>query len=485
MQNTHKHDIVIIGAGVSGSACARELSRYRADILVIEKEADVGCATSKANSAIVHAGYDAANGSLMARLNVAGSRKMEALSAQLGFPYRRNGSMVVCLAQEDLPQLQKLYENGVANGVEGLQILSAEAARAKEPHLSPAVVAALWAPSGAIVCPFQLTVALAENAFTNGVQFAFNTAVTGLEKSEEGWLVHTDKGDTAARCVVNAAGVYADRFHNLVSADKIHITPRKGEYLLLDRREEGHHHVDATIFQLPGKYGKGVLVSPTVHGNLIVGPTARDIQDKENTATTAEGLAEVAEKAALSVVDLPMRSVITSFTGLRAHEDHHEFVIGVPEDAPGFVDVAGIESPGLSSAPAIGEMVAGIVQDLLGLEPNPAFVPRREAPVITRHLSPEAFNALIQKDPAYGRMVCRCCQITEGEILDAIRRPLGATTVDGVKHRAGARMGRCQGGFCTPRILELLARELGVPMEEVTQNGGASRFILGANKDAL
>ncbi len=478
-------DVVIIGAGVSGCACARELARYTADILVLDKEADVGGGTSKANSAIVHAGFDAAHGSLMAKLNVEGSRLMEPLARELGFPYRRNGSLVVCLSEEDRPRLQALYENGLANGVEGLQILTGDEAREKEPNLAPGVVAALWAPTGAIVCPFNLTVALGENAFTNGVRFQFNTAVTGLDRAPGGgWLVHTDKGDIGARCVVNAVGVYADVFHNMVSAQKIHITPRKGEYLLLDARE-GRHHVDATVFQLPGKYGKGVLVSPTVHGNLIVGPTARDIDDKEDTATTAAGLAEVEAKAALSVAGVPFRTVITSFTGLRAHEDGHEFVIGEPADAPGFVDVAGIESPGLSAAPAVGAMVSGIVRDRLGLAPNPNFDPHRDGIIYTRLLTPEQFNALIKKDPAYGRMVCRCCHVTEGEVLDAIRRPLGATTVDGIKHRVGVRMGRCQGGFCTPRVLELLAQELGVPMEAVTQNGGDSRFVLGANKDAL
>lgn len=478
------YDVIIIGAGVSGCAVARELARCKADILVLDKEADVCGGTSKANSAIVHAGFDAAAGSLMAKLNVEGSRMMEPLSEELGFPYRRNGSLVVCLSEEDRPQLQKLYENGIANGVEGLEILTGDEARAKEPNLAPTVVAALWAPTGGIVCPFNLTVALGENAFTNGVKFQFRTTVTGLEKTDSGWRVKTDKGDVETRCVVNAAGVYADVFHNMVSADKIHITPRKGEYLLLDRRE-GRHHVDATVFQLPGKFGKGVLVAPTVHGNLLVGPTAHDIDDKTNTATTAAGLAEVAEKAALSVADVPVRTVITSFTGLRAHEDGHEFIIGVPKDAPGFVDVAGIESPGLSSAPAIGVMAAGIVRDMLHLPPNPDFDPHRDAPIMTRFLTPEQFNDVIAKDPAYGQIVCRCCHVTEGEILTAIRRPLGATTVDGIKHRTGVRMGRCQGGFCTPRILELLARELGVTMDEVTQNGGDSRYILGVNKDTL
>ncbi len=477
-----QHDIVIVGAGVVGCAIARELARCKADILVLEQGADVCCGTSKANSAIVHAGFDAAHGSLMAKLNVQGSRMMEPLSRELGFAYRRNGSLVVCLAGEDLPRLRALYENGTANGVEGLELLSGEAARAKEPNLSPNVVAALWAPTGAIVCPFGLTIALAENAFANGVRFRFGTKVTALAKTGAGWRLETSAGPVAARCVVNAAGVWADVLHNMASAQKIHITPRRGEYLLLDWRA-GRHHVDATVFQLPGRYGKGVLVTPTVHGNLLIGPTASDIEDREGTDTTAAGLAEVAQKAALSVADLPLNTVITSFAGLRAHEDGHEFILGEPADAPGFFDAAGIESPGLSSAPAIGVTVAQMVRERLRPAENPAFDPHREPMLLTKLLSPEAYAALIQKDPAYGRVVCRCRQVTEGEILDAIRRPLGATTVDGIKHRVGARMGRCQGGFCTPRILALLAQELGVPMEAVTQNGGDSRFVLDAGKN--
>lgn len=478
-----KHDIIIIGAGVSGCACARELSRYTADILVLEKESDVCCGTSKANSAIVHAGFDAASGSLMAKLNVEGSKRMEALSGELDFSYRRNGSLVVCLDPEELPKLKNLYENGIRNGVEGLELLSGEQARTKEPNLADSVVAALWAPTGAIVCPFGLTIALAENAFQNGVQFRFNTRVDRIEKDGNEYRLLTTSGLLTARCIINAAGVYSDVFHNAVSREKIRITPRKGEYLLLDRSAGGH--VKSTVFQLPGKYGKGVLVSPTVHGNLLVGPTAHDIGDRDDVSTTAAGLAEVTEKAGRSVRNIPFRSVITSFSGLRAHEDRHEFIIGMPEDAPGFVDVAGIESPGLSSAPAIGLRVAEIVRDWLSLRENPGFNPNRKGILDPKTLSQDEYNRLIRREPAYGRTVCRCEQVTEGEILDAIRRPLGARDLDGIKRRTRAGMGRCQAGFCTPRVMALLAQETGRPLETVTKKGGFSLLLVGENKDTL
>lgn len=365
------YDIIIIGAGVSGCACARELSRYDAKILVVEKEEDVCCGTSKANSAIVHAGYDAAHGSLMAKLNVEGSRRMPALAKELDFAYDRCGSLVVCLSDEDRPALQKLYENGIANGVEGLRIIERDELVGMEPNISDAAVAALWAPTGGIVCPFGLTFALAENAAKNGVQFRFDTKVTGLHPLDgggTGWAVETDHGTLETRCIVNAAGVYADTLHNMAdAAHPMTITARRGDYFLLDHT--AGQHVRHTVFQLPGKYGKGVLVTPTVHGNLLVGPTAIDVDDKEATATTAAGLDEVREKSGLAVKDIPLRQTITSFAGLRAHEARHDFFIG--EIAPGFVDCAAIESPGLSSAPAIGAMVADIVRGSLHLHNKP------------------------------------------------------------------------------------------------------------------
>ena len=472
-------DIIVIGAGVSGCAIARELSRKNASVLVVEREEDVCCGTSKANSAIVHAGYDAKHGTLMAKLNVQGSLMMEKLSKDLDFHYRRSGSLVVMVSEDDRPNLMKLYENGIANGVEGLRIVERDELVSMEPNISDNAVAALYAPTGAIVCPFGLTYALAENAAANGVEFRFDSEVTGIEKIDGGWKIRTDKGDLEAKVVVNAAGVYADKLHNMVSDDTMTIVPRRGDYFLLDRTTGGH--VNNTIFQLPGKFGKGVLVAPTVHGNTIVGPTAIDIEDKDSTATTAAGLDDVRAKCGMAVKDLPLRQTITSFAGLRAHEARHEFFIG--EIAPGFVDCAAIESPGLSSAPAIGVMVADIVNGILGLEDDPDFIPTRKGIKDPKELPFGERAALIKENPAYGTVICRCETITEGEIIDAIHRVPGARSVDGVKRRTRAGMGRCQGGFCSPRVLEILSRELGVPMSEITKSGGASKIIVGVNKD--
>ena len=403
------YDVIIIGAGVTGCAVARYLSRYQGSALVLERAEDVCCGTSKANSAIIHAGFDAAHGSLMAKMNVQGNRMLPELAKELDFPFRMNGSLVVCMSEEDMPRLRALYENGVKNGVEGLEIVDAQRLHELEPNVSKNAVAALWAPTGGIVCPFNMTIALAENANANGVDFRFNTKVTGFTRGEEGWTVHTEQGDFQTRYVVNAAGVYADVLHNMVSARKLHITPRRGDYCLLDRQVGGF--VSHTVFQLPGKLGKGVLVSPTVHGNIIVGPTAIDIEDRDGTNTTAAGLEELIAKAGISVDNLPIRQTITSFAGLRAHEDHHEFVIGEAEDAPGFVDCAGIESPGLTSAPAIGLTVAELLREKLGLRKKEDFIATRKGLLDPKSLTKEAYQALIRENPAYGQIICRCEQI--------------------------------------------------------------------------
>lgn len=477
------YDVIIIGAGVSGAATARELSRYKVKACVIEKEEDVCCGTSKANSAIVHAGYDAAAGSLMAKLNVRGNQMMEQLAKDLDFPFKKNGSLVVCLHEEDMPNLQVLYDRGVANGVKDLRILNQEELRAMEPNISDDAYAALYAPTAGIVCPFNLNIAMAENACVNGVEFKFDTEVTGLHPIEGGWAIETNQGTFETKYVVNAAGVYADTLHNMVSAKKIHITPRRGDYCLLDKT--AGNLVSKTIFALPGKFGKGILVAPTVHGNLILGPTAIDIEDKEGTNTTREGLDQVIAKCGMNVKNIPMRSVITSFAGLRAHEDGHEFLIGELEDAPGFIDCAGIESPGLTSSPAIGEMVAEILREKLNLEKNENFVATRKGVLDPDALSKEERIELIRKNPAYGNIICRCEMITEGEILDAIHRPLGAKSLDGVKRRTRAGMGRCQAGFCSPRTMEILARERHVSMFDITKSGGDSKIVVGTNKDSL
>lgn len=477
------YDVIIIGAGVCGAAIARELSRYQAKICVLEKEEDVCCGTSKANSAIVHAGYDAVTGTLKAKLNVRGNELMGGLSEELDFPFERNGSLVLCLNEAELPNLQALYDRGVANGVKELRILDKEEVQQMEPNITNDIVAALYAPTGGIVCPFGLNIALAENACANGVEFRFNTEVTQICKSEDGYELRTDQGTFRAKYVVNAAGVYADKFHNMVSEKKIHITARRGDYCLLDK--EAGSHVHRTIFALPGKLGKGILVTPTVHGNLLVGPTAIDVEDKEGVNTTADGLAQVLEKAGMTVKNIPVRQVITSFAGLRAHEEGEDFMIGEAEDAPGFIDCAGIESPGIASCPAIGEMAAGILRDKMGLIEKDDFISTRQGIRNPNNLSMEERNVLIKENPAYGNIICRCEMVTEGEIIDAIRRPLGAKSLDGVKRRTRAGMGRCQSGFCSPRTMEILARECDMSMFDITKAGGNSKLVVGTNKDTV
>ena len=476
------YDVVIIGAGVSGSAIARELSRYKAEICVLEKDEDVCCGTSKANSAIVHAGYDCKPGTMMARMNLRGNEMMEQLSKDLDFPFRRNGSLVICLDKNRLDALQKLYEQGLANGVPGLKILGRKEALEMEPNLSENTVAALYAPSAGIVCPFGLNIAMAENAKENGVDFFFHTKVEEIHADEEGiWHIRTCNGEYRARSVVNAAGVYADRIHNMVSREKIHITARRGDYLLLDH--EAGDHVSHTIFPQPTNLGKGVLVAPTIHGNLIVGPTATDIGDKESTATTQEELDEVVSNAGMSVRNLPLRKVITSFAGLRAHEDHHEFILKEIADAPAFFDCAGIESPGLTSAPAIGEYMAEMLEERFRWEKKADWKTTRKGILDPKKLSLEERSRLIRENPAYGQIVCRCESVTEGEILDAIHRPLGARSLDGIKRRTRAGMGRCQAGFCSPKVMDILARELGLPLEEITKSGGKSNIVLERTKE--
>jgi hypothetical protein len=475
-------DVIIIGAGVSGTSCARELARYKGKICVLEKEEDVCCGTSKANSAIVHAGYDAKEGSLMAKLNVEGNRIMPKLAKELDFAFKLCGSLVVCLDEEELPNLIKLYDRGIANGVKELEVIT-DKKRIKElePNLSEKTAGVLYAPTAGIVCPFNLNIAMAENAYSNGVKFHFNTGVKNIYKIENGWAIDTTNGVYKTRCVVNAAGVYADELHNMVAREKIHITPRRGDYCLLDKTVG--NHVNRTIFALPGKYGKGVLVAPTVHGNLIVGPTAIDITDKDSTATTMAGIQELISKASMNVKNLPMNKVITSFAGLRAHEDGHEFIIKELPEAKGFVDCAGIESPGLTSAPAIGKMVAEIVQNILNLPINDKFIKTRKGVLNPKELSFKEYSELVKKKPEYGNIICRCEMISEGEILDAIHRPLGASSLDGLKRRVRAGSGRCQAGFCTPRSMEILRRELGINMTEITKSGKGSKLVVGEDKD--
>ena len=474
-------DCIIIGAGVTGCAIARELSRYDLDVLVIERSSDVCEGTSKANSGIVHAGYDAKPGTLKAKLNVRGNLMMEELSRELDFPFKRDGSLVLSFDEKGIDRLKDLYDQGQQNGVKDLKILTGDEARELEPARSDEVTAALYAPTGGIVCPFNLTIALAENAYVNGVGFKLNTEVLNIKKITDGYLVKTSDGEYEARALVNAAGVYAAVFHNMISEKKLNIIPRKGEYCLFDKKVGGL--AKHTIFQLPTKYGKGVLVTPTVHGNLLVGPTAVDIDDFEGVNTTSEGLSDLLVRGAMSVKQLPTRQIITSFAGLRAHEEGGDFVIGEAEDAPGFFDAAGIESPGLSCAPAIGEYLAQQIAKKLSAKKKENFISERKGIPSMALASPEEKQKLIAENPLYANVVCRCETVTEGEIVDSINRPLGATTLDGVKRRTRAGMGRCQAGFCSPKTVEILARELGRDIAEITKNDPGSEFLVGSIKE--
>lgn len=476
------YDVIIIGAGVSGCAIARELSAYELKIAVLEKEPDICEGTSKANSGIVHAGYDAKPGTLKAKLNVEGSRKMKALSQELDFPYKQSGSLVLCFDEDEILKLVELKERGRKNGVPDLRILDREELVSMEPSVGEKAVAALYAPTGAIVCPFGLTIALAENAAENGVEFHRGIKVCDIQHAEQGYLVKAEQGEFETRILINAAGIHADEIHNMVSRHKMKIIPRRGEYLLYDKRIG--NLVSHTLFQLPTALGKGILVTPTVHGNLLTGPTALDIEDKDGVETSGEGIRQVQQKAALSVPNIPGKQVITSFAGLRAHivemqgrSDIEDFLIEEAEDAPGFIDVAGIESPGLSSAPAIGEYAAGLVTEILKPERKAQFISTRKGIPNMALSSDEERHRLISEDPKYANVICRCEMVTEGEIINAIRRPVGAVTTDGIKRRTRAGMGRCQAGFCNPRVVEILANELSMDESQIRKSGADSWYL--------
>ena len=475
------YDVIIIGGGVVGLAIARELSKQDRKIALLERASDVCEGTSKANSGIIHAGYDAVPGTLKAKLNVEGNQMMEKLSKELDIPFKRNGSFVLSFEEEGKNDLQKLYERGLQNGVKDLYILTGDEVRELEPNVSIEVKAALYAKTAGIVCPFGMSYAFAENAAVNGVEFYLNTLVTDIKKKETGFTIITTKGEFETRYVVNAAGVYGDQIHNMVSDKKIEIVPRRGQYCLMDK--EIGNLTTATLFQLPTKLGKGVLVTPTVHGNLLVGPNAEDLDDKEGINTTDEGLSDILRRGERSVKCLPKNKVITSFAGLRANEGSGDFIIKEIEDVEGFIDVVGIASPGLSASPAIGVYVANMIQEMEPVSMKENFIATRKGIPNMATVTMEERKALIRENPAYANVICRCELVTEGEILDAINRPVGATTLDGIKRRTRAGMGRCQAGFCSPKVVEILAKELGVDISKISKMGGNSTYIVGKNKE--
>ena len=476
-------DVLIIGAGVVGCSIARELSRYELHVAVADKENDVSMGTSKANSGIVHAGFDAHTGTNKAIYNVLGARMFPDLSRELDFPFRQNGALVLCFDEAEKGKLTELLEQGQRNGVKGLSIVDGDKARELEPNVSDKVVAALYAETSGIVSPYEMTIALAENAAVNGVEFLLGQEVKKIEKQGENFKIKLGRRTVNAKIVINCAGVYADDIHNMVAGDnKMQIISRKGEYCLLDKKCGGL--CDRTLFQLPSEMGKGVLVAPTTHGNVIVGPTAEDVPSKDNVDTTFDGLNAAFNTATKSVPSLARRNIITQFAGLRAHSTEGDFIIGESE-VENFYNVAGIESPGLTSAPAIAVDVAEEVAGKLNAVKKPNFVSCRRGIPCFAKMSDSERAELIAQNPLYGKIVCRCENVTEGEIVDSINRPLGATDLDGVKRRTRAGMGRCQMGFCTPRIMEILSRELHKDMTEITKFGKGSYIAQGGTHEKL
>ncbi|MDY5730011.1 MAG: NAD(P)/FAD-dependent oxidoreductase [Eubacteriales bacterium] len=476
-------DIVIIGAGVVGCGVARELSRYNTSIRVLEARFDVGEGASKANSGIVHAGYDCVPGTNKAKFNVEGAKLYPSWADELCVPFRNNGAFVIGYNDEDKKTLENLLAQGKQNGVEQLEIIDGKKALELEPHLNPAVSCALHIPTSSIVSPFEMTYALAEHAAINGVDFRLETKVHSLEKQEDGlWHIGTDKGYFTAKVVVNCAGVFSAGIHTMMSHRRdFEIHPRKGEYFLLDREEPVlFNH---TIFQTPGKMGKGVLVAPTVHGNTLLGPSSTDVDDPLDVSTSSTMLDFVFDKSMLTWSEVSKRTVITTFAGMRAHEDHADFVIGAVEDAENAYETVGIESPGLSAMPAIACYLSKMIAGDMKLTENTNFkaFPKRRPYFI--NMSKEERLEAIAEDPNYGNMVCRCEQVTEAEIRECIRRPMGARSVDAVKRRCRAGSGRCQGGFCSPRVVEILAEELGVSMMDITKFGNNSTYFVGTLED--
>jgi glycerol-3-phosphate dehydrogenase len=477
MGNSEKADVVIIGGGIVGAAIARELSKYELDIVLVERYPDLAMGTTKANSAILHAGFDAPEGSLKALLNVRGNELYRLLKNELELELELTGSLVVATNNEEMDVIAGLKVRGQNNGVEGLKIISRDEVLAREPNLSTEVIGALYAPTGGIMWPFGATLAFAKNAVRNGVKVRTNCPVTQIAVSNGKVTgVYTPDGFIAAKYIINAAGIEADNISRLAGDDSFAIKPRKGEYILFDKAVG--NLVKTVIFPTPSKISKGILVAPTVHGNVFIGPNATDSDDKADLATTAIGLAEIVTRAQRLVPNIPLTSSITQFAGLRAAADSGDFIIRSSNLAEGLVHAAGIQSPGLTAAPAIGEMVASILAETgLELKPKANFIAVNPPKLVFSKLDDAAKLTAIKGNLLYGRIICRCETVTEGEIVDAIHSVCGARTVDGVKRRTRAGMGRCQGGFCGPRVTAILARELKIPVTAVLKDTADSQLF--------
>ena len=474
-------DILIIGGGVIGCAVASALSKWNASIALLERASDVAMGASKANSGIVHAGFDAKPGSAKARLNVEGNRMYEAFCNEVHAPYVRAGAMVLAFDEEQRLTVEKLYRQGLENGVEGLSVIERDQILALEPNTNPEVLCALLAETSGLTSPYELTCALADQAALNGVTFRLNTEVLSVEKVPDGFCVTTNKGQLYARVLVNCAGVRSALLHNQLSGLSLTIVPRKGEYYLLDH--EPKPLFSRTMFQTPTPMGKGVLVSPTTHGTLLLGPTATDLEDDTDVSTTAAALRLVREKALCTWPGENLRTVITTFAGIRAHELGDDFIVGATKDVPGSYEAIGIESPGLTAAPAIARTLSEQIAVAENLKPKAEWHTAPYRNKAFSHMTFDEKQAAYAQNHDYGNVVCRCEQVTEAEIREAIRRPVGARTLDAVKRRTRAGMGRCQGGFCSPRVLEILTEELGVSVTEITKDGGVGYVLAGSLAD--
>ncbi|MBQ8374899.1 MAG: NAD(P)/FAD-dependent oxidoreductase [Clostridia bacterium] len=474
-------DVIVIGGGVVGGLILRELTKYHLNVCLLEKASDVSMGASKANSGIVHAGFDATPNSNKAKFNVLGNEMMEKVTGELGVKFRRNGSLVVAFSAEEIETLKELKARGEQNGVSGLEIISQERLREMEKNISDEALGALYAPTGGIVCPYELTIAAIGNAMDNGAKLETEFEVVKIVKNEECFVLSSSKGKTIeGKIVINAAGLQSGKIAALAGDSGIEIKGRKGEYILLDR--ESGDFVSHTLFFTPTKLGKGILVTQTEDGNILLGPTAEELENA-GTDTSAQGLAFVIEKARKMCKNPPLFNTITSFAGVRAYSSKGDFIIEESKTVKGLIHCAGIESPGLTAAPAIAKFVVEtLVGGSLRLIKNENFNGARTPDYFFKNLSTEEKNAIIARDPSYGKIVCRCEQITEGEILRAIRANPPARDIDGVKRRTRSGMGRCQGGFCQPYIAELIAKERGVSLEQVTKCGDGSELIMGVTK---
>ena len=466
-------DIIVIGAGVVGCSIARELSKYNLDVLVVEKNSDVSEGISKGNSGIVHAGYNEKIGTLKAKLNIEGNKIFDDLSRDLQFPFKRNGAFILAFSDEDMNILESLKENGEKLGVEGLEILTREEALNIEPNLNKEIVGVLNVKTSGIVSPYEMTIALAENAAENGVEFKLNSKVTNIEKISEGYKVTLNNKElVSGKLIINASGLEGDFLNNLVSMSKREINPVKGEYCLFDKVAGAM--INKTLFQVPNKLSKGVLVTPTAEGNLLVGPNAVEGKTLE---TSREGIDEILDKSKKSLEELPVARILNTFSGIRPKTKEGDFIIEEVEDAKNFINVIGIDSPGLTAAPAIGVYVVNMIKERLDLVEKKNFKKTREKIARFAELSLEEKNRLIKEKPAYGHMVCKCEFVTEGEIVEAIHRPIPALTVDAIKRRTRASMGGCQGVGCTLPISKILSRELGIDISDINKNSEGSPVI--------